>query len=360
MDKQVTYLGKTASGVFCQALFGSSGVFEKTAGAPPFADWATGDQLRKYLSTITSTDRQKSIYVLVNALGAGEYFGSNINADYFPWDALAHKGQDYGHETFLNAHAYQHHKNKDHTRAFGMPVLSVLNPKMKRVELIIRLDRDKAKLEGADGIISRIEAGEFPDVSMGCKVPYDICSICGQHSKTRFDYCQHMHPPEELRHLYGPNKILPDGRKIYVINTLPKFFDISFVFIGADKTAKVMAKVASKGNQVCLGDVCTLPRPSAEIADIVRNYETVALSYSEKVAFESPCHCEGPCCSEEEKNTGLSALFGTTETASGSTKISEIIKNIPAQEIRGSISSKESRTVLDAISFLSSKKRRTE
>jgi hypothetical protein len=40
-------------------------------------------------------------------------------------------------------------------------------------------------------------------------------------------------------------RILDDGRRIGVINTYPRFFDISFVFIGADKTAKMMCKLAS-------------------------------------------------------------------------------------------------------------------
>ena len=40
-------------------------------------------------------------------------------------------------------------------------------------------------------------------------------------------------------------RILDDGRRIGVINTYPRFFDISFVFIGADKTAKVMMKLGS-------------------------------------------------------------------------------------------------------------------
>lgn len=641
MDKQVTFLGSGEAGIFCQGLFNPNGSLEKRASAPAFADWETGDEIRKYLSTITASDKKKYCYVLVNALGAGEYFGSNINADHFPWNALCHEGDDYGYKTFLSAHAFQHHKNKDPTRAFGIPVLSVLNHTMKRVELIIRLDREKAKLEGADGIITRIDAGEFPDVSMGCfiagtlitmadgtrkpieqiqvgdevithrgrvrkvtelhrrkysgslysvkaeahpvvrstrqhpwafvnedevkfkddhanlrwkegvqlreerwihaeclddqpayllepvfrhddsvtpyvvqptraesrllgyylaeghlirdkkgelsgieltthmddtvhseiddlcrefgtanapvpfervnsevargiwifdrrlaefcqrhagqyslekrlsrdvlswkpelqrellgayangdgcgpedgslklstassdlahqwlvvlprlgiipsfsalehkpgtgkattdtteyvvhigkqwaqklrdvtskvqrveiektklsrkildekivtpireidsiyvetdvfnfeveddnsylveglavhncKVPYDVCSKCGNKSKTRDDYCVHMKPPEELRHVYGPNKILPDGSKIFVYNLHPRFFDISFVFIGADKTAKVMAKLASVGGMTCLGDVCAIPRPSAEIAEI--------------------------------------------------------------------------------------------
>jgi hypothetical protein len=245
--KQLQYLGKTEHGIFAQALFGSAGVFEKTAGAPPFADLETGDALRDAISSISKQDREKFCYVLVNALGAGEFFGANINADYFPWNALAHEGDDYGYKTFLKAHAFSHHKNKDPERAFGVPIVSLLNPRMKRVELIIKLDRAKAKLEGADGIISRIDAGEFPDVSMGCKVPFDVCSICGNHSKTKDDYCKCMRPDPEDRDKMGPNKILQDGRRVCVVNTLPRFFDISFVFIGADKTAKVMAKLASVG-----------------------------------------------------------------------------------------------------------------
>jgi hypothetical protein len=43
------------------------------------------------------------------------------------------------------------------------------------------------------------------------------------------------------------NRILPDGRKVFVWNDYPKFFDISFVFIGADKTAKTMMKIAGDG-----------------------------------------------------------------------------------------------------------------
>src|SRR6185295_11826397 len=61
---------------------------------------------------------------------------------------------------------------------------------------------------------------------------------------------------------------LPDGRKVAVRNDTPRFFDISFVFIGADKTAKVLAKLASVGNQVCLGDFCTIPRSSAEVGEV--------------------------------------------------------------------------------------------
>lgn len=335
MDKRTLFFGQTEQGVFAQSLFGSSGVFEKTAGAPPFADWETGDDLRGFIKGITKADRRDNCYVLVNALGAGEFFGSNINSDYFEWDVLSHPGDDYGYRTFLRAHVFQHHKNKDPARAFGVPVLSVLNHPMKRVELICKLNRAKAKHEGADGIVHRIDTGDFPDVSMGCRVPYDICSYCGNKSKTKDDYCIHMRPPPELRHLYGPNKILPDGRKIFVRNPHARFFDLSFVFIGADKTAKAMAKLASKGNQLCLGNVCAIPSSSdAEESPVLYGPSGEEIPVTlQKVA--SACDSRtGPCgrrcaeCVDQSRceTEKLASAFGVT----GHKKLGEMLKEIPA------------------------------
>lgn len=210
------------------------------------------------------------IYVLVNALGAGEYWGSNINGDYFPEPSLIHEGPDFGYKTFYNAHPFKHHVNKDPNKSFGDVVLAVWHPDMKRVELIIAIDRIKAKELGAEDICDKLDQGMFPDVSMGCKVPYDLCSVCTdwkKYRKAQATFNRHIHPSvgkavlayhmkdpirglsptrndycDHLRHQL--NRILPDGRKVYMINTYPRFFDISFVFIGADKTAKVMAKLA--------------------------------------------------------------------------------------------------------------------
>lgn len=335
MDKRVLYFGQTEQGVFAHALFGSAGVFEKTAGAPPFADWETGEDLRRFIKGITRADRKANCYVLVNALGAGEFFGSNINADYFEWDVLSHPGDDYGYRTFLNAHVFQHHKNKDPTKAFGIPVLSVLNHPMKRVELICKLNREKAKVEGADGVINRIDTGDFPDVSMGCRVPYDICSICGNKSKTKDDYCEHMRPPAEMRGIWGPNKILSDGRKIYVRNPHARFFDLSFVFIGADKTAKAMAKLASKGNQLCIGSVCAIPDGRDEdVALYDAQGDLLDPGQFRKVASVECDGRRGPCgrlcaeCAERDQcgSDKLASAFGV----SGHNKLGEILKEIPA------------------------------
>jgi hypothetical protein len=289
MEKVSVFRGETEHGQLVVPLHGpADSVFEKTAAPTLLPEVAT------YIAVLKP--RNDAQYVLVNAMGAGEYYGSNVNGDHFPeaslihapddWsgnailDRIKHKEWPYGYPTFYGAHPYAHHKNKDSSRAFGEVELTAWNPHMRRVELVVRLDKDKCERFGAVPIWDKIRAGHFPDVSMGCKVPYDTCSICldwdryraaqatfnkkkhkhpgdavlEEHKKkpirgvaiTRADYCEHCRG--------GMNRILPDGRKIFVYNDYPRFFDISFVFIGADRTAKVMLKIA-EGGQLKLASV---------------------------------------------------------------------------------------------------------
>lgn len=182
-------------------------------------------------------DTKKYVYVLINALGAEEYYGPNKNGDGFPEyyegkKNLINDGREYGYKTFqYNAKLYKHHVNKDPAKSYGDVLLAIYNNGMHRVELIVRMDREKAPEE-----CRKAESGEIVSTSMGTKVPYDVCSICGNKAKTREDYCCHL--KESLNH------ILPDGRKIYAINPFPKFFDISLVFVPADVTSRVLIKIA--------------------------------------------------------------------------------------------------------------------
>jgi len=246
MLKVATFKGVTDDGEPLVRVFHPGDSLVKTAGEMM-------PEVREWMSSYTPDPGK--IAVLVNALGASEYWGQNVNGDIFPESALLHDCQKhsdahpfddftgkilppFGYWTFLQAYPFVHHRNKDPARAFGKVVLACWNPRMHRVELIILLDKQLAMQHGAQHVIDRILAGEFPDVSMGCRVPYDVCSICDHKSKTRKDYCNCVK-------LIGMNTVLDDGRKIGVINLHPRFFDISFVFIGADKTAKVMCKLGS-------------------------------------------------------------------------------------------------------------------
>jgi hypothetical protein len=290
MLKVAFFQGEDESGPRVVPLFGPADrLFEKTA-APTLLP-----EVAAYIASLRP--RPDAQYVLVNAMGASEWWGSNINGDAFPEASLIHTPDDwtgnplidkirardwpYGYPTFYFAYPYAHHRNKDSTRAFGEVELAAWHPRMKRVELVVRVDEEKCQKFGGVGVWDKLKAGQHPDVSMGCKVPYDTCSICldwdtyrraqGMFSPgrdkspgdavlryhkelqrrngkgirgvsiTRADYCEHAKK--------SMNRILPDGRKVFVYNDYPKFFDISFVFIGADKTAKVMMKIAGEGSR---------------------------------------------------------------------------------------------------------------
>lgn len=282
MLKYSNFARETEFGPSAIPLFGKGdSVFEKTA-APTLLP-----EVVQYISVLRP--QRDSQYVLVNAMGAGEYYGSNINGDYFTEESLIHAPSDwasnpivdrirakdwpYGYPTFYLAHPYAHHRNKDASRAFGDVELAAWNPAMRRVELVTRLDRQKCLEYGGQGTWDKLKSGDFPDVSMGTKVPFDTCSICLDWKKYReaqasFDPKKHKHPGQAVleAHKKSPirglsitrkdycehalkmmNRILPDGRKSFVYNDYPRFFDISFVFVGADKTAKVMLFIFSGG-----------------------------------------------------------------------------------------------------------------
>jgi hypothetical protein len=230
-------------------------------------------EVRTYLDELKPD--ANSIYALVNALGAFEYWGANINGDAFEEEYLIHRGPVWGYETFIHyARPYMHHANKGpNARAFGNVELSCWNPNMHRVELVVRLDRRMAEHAGAHKVIDKIDHGMLPDTSMGCKVAFDLCSITTDWDMLRkalrgFDPKRHRHPGiaaleyhKNIKNIpglsitrddysdyakYRMNEILPDGRKVCVYNPWPRFFDISFVFIGAEKQSKMMAKLASR------------------------------------------------------------------------------------------------------------------
>lgn len=248
MDKLLVFPGKSDRGIFTYVIDAERGYLEKTAAAyhPTIA---------AYINSAKPIKGKTQI--LLTALGANEWWGvCNVNGDGFPESALAHEGADYGFKTFEHhAKIYKHHVNKDPSAAFGDVALAVYNQLFHRVELIVVLDNEKAP-----DIADMMEHGEYPDWSMGCKVPYDICSICGNRAPTRKQYCDH------LRYYMG--KIPPGQQKIaYAINTMPKFFDISRVLIGADRTAKTHRKVAGAAHPLVNVSSALLAEKQAELKD---------------------------------------------------------------------------------------------
>lgn len=201
---------------------------------------AAADEVTEFVGEITPEEGK--FYLHINAMGAGEYYGSNRNGDYFPEDNLLQ-----WYKTFETspAHVFRHHVNKDPARAIGKVIYSYYNPRMHRVELVAEVDKQLGAME-----LAAIEDGQFPMTSMACNTPYDVCSICNNKAHSRAEYCSHL--TTQL------NKIMPDGRRVMAINVGPlKFFDISIVIRPADVTSSVLQKVA--GDEVTIG--------SAEAAD---------------------------------------------------------------------------------------------
>lgn len=227
MDKLLFYPGKTEKGIFTHLIDYEKSYLTKVASQGQF-----NPTIAAYINSAKAIPGKTQI--LLTALGSGEYWGDNANGDYFPESELAYDGtEDYGYRTFMkHAKIFKHHVNKNPHAAYGDVPLAVFNPAFHRVELIVLLDNAKAP-----DIADSIENGNYPDWSMGTRIPYDVCSICGNKAPSMKQYCHHAK--------YMMGKIDPETqKKVFVRNYKPKFFDISYVFIGADRIAKTLMKVA--------------------------------------------------------------------------------------------------------------------
>lgn len=189
---------------------------------------AAHEDIQAYVSKLTP--KPGYTYLHINAMTAGEYHGSNRNADYFPEENLKRY-----YKTFETtpAYVYRSHINKDPKKSYGKVLLAVYNERMHRVELVCECPD-----ELVEDINARIKAGDFPTTSMACRTPADTCSICGNRAHSRQEYCSHL--KTELNRLY------PDGRKVFAINDQPlTFFDISIVIRPADVNSSILQKVAN-------------------------------------------------------------------------------------------------------------------
>ena len=207
---------------------------EKTAGIALKKDTELLPDIREYIANLRP-DKNK-IYILAVAVAVAEYWGNNKNGDRFRYEEL-YPGDDidnYGYKTLEHAKIYVEHNNKPNSPSIGQVLKAFMNHKMGRVEVIYYIDRNNAL---AKNIVQDIDQGILPDVSMGCKVAYDVCTICGKKARTPADRCEHI--PRYL------NKIFPDGRICGMDNIKPVFFDLSIVKNRAEQIAVSMMKVAS-------------------------------------------------------------------------------------------------------------------
>lgn len=208
-----------------------------------------------YIKHVKATPGTTTILVL--AMTAGEFYGANRNGDAWserpltvgPTKITEADVLPKHYKTFeTDANIYRHHVNKDPKKRLGRVLKAFYNWPMHRVELLLQLINKQT-----EDLVERIENGEFLPVSMGCKIKYDVCSICGNPAPTREKYCDHAK--------FQLGDYLPNGKRVFVWNPSPRFFDISIVRRPADRIGFMMKKVA---------DVIEI-RSSAKLGEYVEN-----------------------------------------------------------------------------------------
>ena len=163
-----------------------------------------------------------NIYLWIRIVSSGEHYGPNKNGDYFPLQELLSY-----YETFRDGHPFKNHENKQVEKAIGRIYDVRFNDEMKTVEVFKSIDK-----KVAPEIVRGYQKGYLTDVSMGCKVPYTVCSVCGNKAKRQSEFCTHV---KNHRLAY-----LPTGERVYEINYQPRFHDSSVVLTGAERVAKAI------------------------------------------------------------------------------------------------------------------------
>lgn len=214
-------------------------------------DWLTkrAAVLTKELSAVRPEKGHSFIHAI--SMGCMEAYGANRNGDGFNEKTAKYElpepekgrakmltldgGLTQNHKTFTKyAKVYKDHVNKDPELASGDIVAEAYNPDMRRGELLIKVQNNKWEPE-----LEKAANGEDIAFSMSCRVPYDICSICGHQAANRKEYCGHL--KDELTHTKE------GGHQVFAINDRPTFFDFSGVFRPADRIAYGIQKVAADG-----------------------------------------------------------------------------------------------------------------
>lgn len=162
------------------------------------------------------------LYLWIRIVSSGEHYGPNKNGDYFPLSELVG-----AFETFRDAHPFKNHENKDIEKAIGRIFDVRYDDEMKTIEVFKAIDKKRSP-----EIVRGYLKGYLTDVSMGCKVPYTVCSICGNKAKRQSEFCDHV-KSHKL-------EFLPTGERIFEINYAPKFHDSSVVLNGAERVAKAI------------------------------------------------------------------------------------------------------------------------
>ena len=167
-------------------------------GTCPMTKTASDNPLEKI------PQKKNHAYLYVIAMGAGDYYGENNNGDFFyEKDLLEY------YKTFESAGIFVQHFNKDPSKSIGRVREATYNNHMHRVELVLEIPKSKSP-----EYYEAIKNGERIKVSMGVKVPQEMCSYCGAITKGSIaNRCDHLK--------YMMHHQMENGQVVYAINMPP-------------------------------------------------------------------------------------------------------------------------------------------
>ena len=177
------------------------------------------------------------MYIRTRAIGSLENWGPNQNGDGFPMKELRAS-----YKTFVGKGNFLDHKSDDLNAIRGLVVDAYLNDEDGCVECLIAVDKKSHPQLARD-----IETGVINSVSMGTRVGWSECSVCGNIARTDREYCEHISGYKGMKmSMYINNAEHKYGAwPIHEVNHDLEFIELSWVGVPAFREANVLQKIAS-------------------------------------------------------------------------------------------------------------------
>jgi len=196
----------------------------------------------QFKTTVASAKKNLTLsrdfmYIRTRAIGSLETWGPNQNGDGFPLREL-----QASYRTFVGKGNFIDHKSDDIQMIRGLVVDAFMNNEDGCVECLIAVDK-----VSHPQLVRDIETGTVNSVSMGTRVGYSDCSVCGNVARTENEYCDHIRNYKGMKvSHYTQDKAHGFGKwAIHEVNHDLEFIELSWVAVPAFKEANVLEKIAS-------------------------------------------------------------------------------------------------------------------
>jgi len=175
----------------------------------------------------------------------------NDNGDMFAWGSMDNPNSPellrfdaalnkYIYQTFIGRGNFKDHASDNVNNAVGINLDCIANHHGRFIENLLAVDANKDP-----DLVRAIDKKYIDSVSMGSRVGYSICSICGNLATNESQYC------DDIKY-HKARKIYHEGehRDVYEDNREVNFVELSWVTVPADRAARLISKVANNENDL--------------------------------------------------------------------------------------------------------------